>query len=49
MRKTVEVFNSFAEAEKADKEYYRSLTPNQRVEMLLELIDQKAGAEARWN
>jgi hypothetical protein len=34
------VFSSFAEAEQADKEYYRSLTPAQRIEMLLILRDQ---------
>jgi len=40
MEKTIQVFNSFEEAEKADKEYYRSLTPAQRIEMLLILRDQ---------
>lgn len=40
MEKTIQVFNSFEEAEKADREYYRSLTPAQRIEMLLILRDQ---------
>ena len=42
VKRTIQVFKSFADAEKADKAYYRSLTPNQRLEMLLELIDQNA-------
>jgi hypothetical protein len=33
------IFHSFAEAELADKEYYRSLTSAQRIEMLLILRD----------
>lgn len=33
------VFHSFAEAEQADREYYRSLTPAQRIEKLLILRD----------
>ena len=40
MKKTIEVFKSFAEADEADKKYYRSLTPNERVELLLLLRDQ---------
>jgi len=40
MEKTVRVFESFEEAEEADKEYYRSLSPAQRVEILLILRDQ---------
>jgi hypothetical protein len=31
-------FNSFAESERADREYYRSLTPEQRLDILLDLI-----------
>lgn len=34
------VFSSFAEAEEADRQYYRSLTPAERIEMLLVLRDQ---------
>ena len=37
MRKTIEVFKSFAEAEEADKKYYRSLSPSQRIALLLVL------------
>lgn len=40
MEKTAQVFHSFAEAQRADKEYYRSLTPAQRVEKLLILREQ---------
>jgi hypothetical protein len=40
MEKTVKVFKSFADAERADKQYYRSLSPAQRIEMLLILRDQ---------
>ena len=35
MEKVIQVFNSFAEAEEADKKYYQSLTPAQRIEMML--------------
>ena len=40
MERTVRVFESFEEAEEADKEYYRSLSPADRVEILLILRDQ---------
>ena len=40
MERTFQVFHSLAEAERAEKEYYRSLTPAQRIEMLLVLRDQ---------
>jgi hypothetical protein len=33
----VKVFRSFAEAEEADRAYYRSLTPRERLAILLEL------------
>jgi len=33
------VFSSFEEADAADKEYYRSLSPAQRIEILLTLRD----------
>ena len=39
-------FNSFAEAEAAEKAYYLSLTPEQRLDILLDLINQGAGDEA---
>ena len=38
MEKVLKVFNSFEEADQADAEYYASLTPEQRVDVLLDLI-----------
>ena len=32
MEKTARIFHSFAEADKAEAEFYRSLTPEQRME-----------------
>ena len=40
MERTLRVFKSSAEAEKADNEYYRSLSPAERIEILLALRDQ---------
>ena len=40
MVRTVNRFQSFEEADKADAAYYRSLTPNERVDILLELVKQ---------
>ncbi len=37
MEKVVTISHSFEEAEQADKEYYRSLTGIQRLEIMLEL------------
>jgi hypothetical protein len=42
VEKVVRVFKSYEEAEEADREYYRSLTPEQRLEILFLLIE-------RWN
>lgn len=33
-------FNSFAEAQAADDEFYRSLTPQQRMEIFFEMLAQ---------
>jgi uncharacterized protein YdeI (YjbR/CyaY-like superfamily) len=38
MEKAARVFHSFAEADQAEKEYYRSLTPEQRLEILFDLV-----------
>ena len=38
MEKVVKLFSSFEEADQADSEYYASLTPQQRVDLLLDLI-----------
>jgi hypothetical protein len=40
MERTIRVFESIEEAEEADKDFYRSLSPAQRVEILLILRDQ---------
>ena len=37
MEKTIAVFGSFEEAEKADREFYRKLSGEQRLAILLEL------------
>ncbi len=39
MEPVATVFSSFEEAEEADREFYRSLTPEQRMEMLCELLE----------
>ena len=36
--KQIQVFRTFEEAEAADRDFYRSLTPEQRLDILLELI-----------
>ncbi len=37
MEKVVKIFKSFEESDRADKAYYHSLTPQQRLEILWEL------------
>jgi len=37
MEKTVAVFSSFEEAEKADREFYRKLSGQERLDILLQL------------
>jgi hypothetical protein len=37
MEKKVERFTNFAEAEKADRDFYKKLTGNQRLQILVEL------------
>lgn len=32
------MFDSFADAERAEEEYYKSLSPEQRLDLLLEII-----------
>jgi hypothetical protein len=46
MERTLRVFRSFEESDKADREYYKSLSPQQRLDLLLELIQQRQGDEA---
>lgn len=39
MQKTVAKFRSFEEAEKADRAFYKTLTPQERLDILLELLN----------
>ena len=45
MEKVVAKFRSFEEAEKADREFYKKLTPQERLDILLELLSH--GSEQR--
>lgn len=47
MRKVARWFNSHEEAEKAEREYYFSLTPQQRIDILLELMRRYYGHPKR--
>lgn len=38
MDKPIQIFDSFADAERAEEEYYKSLSPEQRLDLLLEII-----------
>jgi hypothetical protein len=38
MDKVLRAFRSFEEAERTDEQYYGSLTPQERVDLLLDLI-----------
>lgn len=42
------VFHSFEESDQADREYYQSLTPQQRLDLLLELIQQAQNGETKF-
>ena len=46
MEKVAQIYHSFEEAEEADDEYYASLTPQQRMEILFQLIDEWYGSHA---
>ncbi len=43
--KTVQRFGSFAESDRATRRYYASLTPEQRLDILLDLIAVQRGDE----
>jgi uncharacterized protein YdeI (YjbR/CyaY-like superfamily) len=45
MEKAARVFHSFAEAGEADNEYYRSLSPEQRLEILFDLVQSQQSDE----
>jgi hypothetical protein len=38
VRKTAKRFRSFAEAEKADRDFYKKLTGNERLQILVDLL-----------
>lgn len=38
MEKVVRIFRSFDEANRADREFYKSLTPEERMRILYELV-----------
>ena len=40
MERKIEIYKSFAEAKEADKKYYHSLTPAQRIDIVLRLRNQ---------
>ena len=44
MDRSARVFGSFSEADRAEVEYYASLTPQERLEILLEIIKSDTGA-----
>ena len=39
MERVAQVFTSFADADRADDDYYAALTPSERLDILLELIE----------
>ena len=39
VQRTVKRFRSFAEAEKADREFYKKLSGNERLQILVELLN----------
>ena len=39
MESRVRTFRTHGEAERADRAYYRALTPQQRLDLLLELVE----------
>ena len=43
MEKVVRKFRTFEDAERADREYYASLTPDERMAILLELVQREHG------
>jgi hypothetical protein len=43
VEKSVKHYGNFAEAERADREFYRKLSGNERLQLLLELINNPKG------
>ena len=46
MKKTARKFRSFSEAEKAERDFYKKLTGNERLQILVELLNH--GPEQDW-
>ena len=46
--KAFRAFQSFEEADRVDRAYYRSLTPKQRLDLLLELVRRSGPAAERF-
>ena len=44
VKRVVQVFDSFEDAEKADDQFYADLTPEERLDILLELIERHRSA-----
>jgi hypothetical protein len=44
VERIVQVFSSFEEADRADDQFYADLTPEARLEILLELVEQYRSA-----
>ena len=47
VEKRVAKFRSFEEADKADREFYKRLTPEERLEILLELLNMPLSNDLR--
>ena len=48
VKRVVRVFKSHEEADRADREYYRSLTPKERVDIVLTLVQRSGPAAKRF-
>jgi hypothetical protein len=44
VERVAKVFRSFEEADEADDEYYANLTPEERLDILLELVERHRSA-----
>ena len=40
VQRVAKIFHSFEDADRADEEYYANLTPQERLDILLDLIEQ---------
>lgn len=48
MAMVIQIFRSHEEAEAADRRFYASLTPGERVDMLIEMVNQSGEAAERF-